>query len=206
MKKLLITFTAFLIVPPFAQCETYISGNIGDAVWTIAGSPYILTGNLEADSLTIEAGVHVQADYYAQITINEHLAVNGTETDSVVFTSGQTSWKKIYFDDFSSAQISYAVFENISSESSIISVGYYVPIIIKNSFFGNVQCGTLFSYITFGSIENCFLNNITCESRVINSANILLTDVQIANCTAPIFYKSGSLDYSFYHSCWVFSN
>jgi hypothetical protein len=95
--SLSISFITFLSV--FA--ETDITSDITtDATWDLAGSPYILTGDIDVTSpddpvLTVEAGVEVRFNSNASLRIGNNtysenmggLMVQGTEADPVLFTS-----------------------------------------------------------------------------------------------------------------------
>jgi hypothetical protein len=78
---------------------TDVSGTINvDSTWTKANSPYHVTGEVtvaEGSILTIEAGVNVLFDAPVGITVDGAIDVRGTETDSVRFVPGETTWTGI---------------------------------------------------------------------------------------------------------------
>ena len=81
----------------YAQVEGLVSG-----VWTLADSPYCLSGDVEIaanTSLTIEAGVKVVAYGPYGITVNGSLQANGTAYEPIVFTyyDAVPGWKGIRF-------------------------------------------------------------------------------------------------------------
>ena len=89
---------------------TYVSGLISsDTTWTVADSPYIVTGSIlveEGVTLTIEPGVVVKFNSGKGMRIDGELIARGTETESIVFTSNQSSpalgdWVNILFTDSS---------------------------------------------------------------------------------------------------------
>lgn len=76
-----------------------------DTTWTLANSPYIITGNVLVEhgvSLTIEPGVEVKFDGYYYMQIEGKLVTEGTENDMITFTSNKDSpsprdWRSIKF-------------------------------------------------------------------------------------------------------------
>jgi hypothetical protein len=88
--------------------DTYVSFVIStDTTWTLAGSPYIVVGNLLVDNgvtLTIEPGVEVRFDGYYFLQVEGVLIADGTATDMITFTSNMSSpapddWESIIFMD-----------------------------------------------------------------------------------------------------------
>ncbi len=107
---LLFIFFLAVVLPVSASADTNVSGIIStDTVWTQAGSPYIVTGNVLVSSgvtLTIEPGVTVRFDSNTGIQVDGELIAAGTDTDNIVFTSNQASpapgdWGYIFFTDTS---------------------------------------------------------------------------------------------------------
>ena len=118
LNGLRFTLCMFLIL--FASANkaagaTNVSGNITtDTPWTLAGSPYIVTGDIyvygaNSPTLTIEAGVTVKFNQYRMLYIGSGAtpgALNavGTATAPIIFTSSQATptsgyWGGIYFSD-----------------------------------------------------------------------------------------------------------
>jgi hypothetical protein len=65
-----------------------------DTTWTLANSPYIITGNVLVElgkNLTIEPGVEVKFDGFYSIQIEGKLVAEGTENNMITFTSNKTS-------------------------------------------------------------------------------------------------------------------
>ena len=79
------------IFPASARAETIVSSDIiSDTTWTLAGSPYVVSGFLEIDSsvtLTIEPGVVVKFDTGAELSVSGALRAEGTESQPIYFTS-----------------------------------------------------------------------------------------------------------------------
>ncbi|MBA4312106.1 MAG: hypothetical protein C0417_05710 [Chlorobiaceae bacterium] len=96
-----------------------VSGN-QSGTWTLSNSPYSVVGDVTVPAgltLTIEPGVIVKLDSALSITINGVLIANGTETDSIIFTTSNTiqdvgQWKQLRFTNNSLiSNITYCIFE-----------------------------------------------------------------------------------------------
>ncbi|MGH3079831.1 MAG: DUF6531 domain-containing protein, partial [Gaiellaceae bacterium] len=99
-----------------ARAATNISGTLtGVHTWTLAGSPYVLTGNTTiaaGASVTIEAGVVVQGNHQLRtLTVNGTLTANGTSAQPVTFTSTSDSapgqWLGIVFNSGSTGTLKF---------------------------------------------------------------------------------------------------
>jgi|GEM_PF-3517546 len=117
---------------------TLIQGDLENSVWTLEGSPYIVTGRLsipESDELTIEPGVVIKfmpwdTENHPRLDVFGTLTAIGTEENPIVFTSykddsyggdsnedGDSSqpapgdWTKIYFANDSEGIIEHAIIQ-----------------------------------------------------------------------------------------------
>ncbi len=123
MKKISLNevkkYTLLLCVLWFGSIHvsaTNVSGLIStNTVWTLANSPYIVTGNILVNTgvaLTIQPGVIVKFNSGLSIQIDGTLLAQGTIIDSITFTSNTTqaagAWGYIYFSNTSTD----AVYEN----------------------------------------------------------------------------------------------
>lgn len=111
-----VFFAAFVLASKVNAATEVSSTIVTDTTWTLANSPYIVTGNIlvnEGVTLTIEPGVDVKfedylaSNYYGYyIRIDGTLVARGTEEDKITFTSNNIdshpiNWGKIYFSDTS---------------------------------------------------------------------------------------------------------
>ena len=90
-KRILATaaLAAILFAPRPAEPATFVSG-VQSGTWTLAGSPYIVTGNvsvLPATALTIQAGVKVRVRPGLYILTNGTLVTQGTQAQPVIITA-----------------------------------------------------------------------------------------------------------------------
>ena len=89
-----------------APMKTDVSGTIiTNTTWTLAGSPYILTGDLVVASgitLTVEPGAVVMGQGGTELKVRGHLQAVGTPTQPITFTSatdsGPHEWSGLVFD------------------------------------------------------------------------------------------------------------
>ena len=105
-----VQLTAPGLIPAgdFTQA-TEVSGIIAsDTVWTLAGSPYIVTGNVLVQSgvqLIIEPGVQVRFNADRALQIDGELVAQGTGDTPIIFTSNVGTspgdWGYILFSDSS---------------------------------------------------------------------------------------------------------
>ena len=115
------------VVLPQIAGATDVSGLLAeDAVWTLPGSPYVVTGNVLVGgdaTLTIEPGVTVAFDSGNSLQIAGVLVARGTSDDTIVFTSNLAEpapgdWGTILFSD-SSADATFDVDGNFIDGSII---------------------------------------------------------------------------------------
>jgi hypothetical protein len=91
---LLVTIAAGLAFARPAEADTHVSGAYYiDTTWSLAGSPYILDGNVAVRSgvtLTIEPGVIVKFNgQFRELFVDGTLSAVGTGSSPIVFTSIQ---------------------------------------------------------------------------------------------------------------------
>jgi len=99
-----------LITASGLMAQTNVSGHISsDSTWAIAGSPYIVKGDVYVNNgtvLIIEAGVDVKFDDDKFLQVNGTLIARGTSDNQITFTNNQSNWGYIFFSD-SSTDASY---------------------------------------------------------------------------------------------------
>jgi len=84
-----ILLLGLLLVPHLVHAQTDVSGS-QSGVWTLAGSPYRVTGQLTVPSgqtLTIEPGVEVNFQGHYKFTVNGKLMAIGAEGAMIRFTT-----------------------------------------------------------------------------------------------------------------------
>ena len=93
---------AFLLIFLSADAQTYVSGGIfTSTVWTLAGSPYIITDDVVVFDdlvLSIEPGVVIQVHPDKRIELrNSRLVAIGTEAQGILFTctDASSTWQGI---------------------------------------------------------------------------------------------------------------
>jgi len=143
---LLIAFT-FSLLPNSVKAETLIDGNImGNIIWSFSQSPYVVSGQVsvtEGATLTIEPGVVVKfLDVTSGLYVSGSLAVQGTESQPVYFTSyqddsvgGDTNmdsadslpypgdWDGIILGDFTNASYTFSHTQIQYSENGVTLAG-----------------------------------------------------------------------------------
>lgn len=131
MKAHIFLLFCLLLITQLAA-DTAISGTISSSqTWTLAGSPYIITGSVTVNGpaqpiITIQAGVQVRFNAGAGIILGNAnwnserggMVVNGSEASPVLFTANLDSpspgwWNYIYTHTYTSPanSFNYAVFE-----------------------------------------------------------------------------------------------
>ncbi len=192
MRALIFSLIAvILVLPGTVFSQTYIAGSYGDAIWTIAGSPYIVTGTAFFETLTIEPGVEVYFDAYAELRIEENIAINGTPEDSVIIRNGATHWEEIWLGTTSGAwfllhDINYTIFEGGDNS------GWH----------GIIYCerGDL-------SFRNCTFRNMNGTVINMNGQIVNVLDCDFYNNSSNInMVRSGDHDNAIIRDCRFYNN
>ena len=81
--------------------STVSSGPVIGATWTLAGSPYCISGDISVFGLTIESGVQVLVDGPFEIQVVTTINAIGTEAAPITFAARDESipWKGLLFVD-----------------------------------------------------------------------------------------------------------
>lgn len=124
MMKKLIAIVLILHFAKISFAATNVpAGNISGATWTMAGSPYLVGGNITIGSLNIQPGVEVIMQGFYQIKVNGILRAVGTQAQPITFKIQDTTgwyndittaggWRGIYFNEFAgtdSSLLSYCI-------------------------------------------------------------------------------------------------
>jgi hypothetical protein len=121
-------FAAWMSIIGVARADTDVSGDIFNQTWTLAGSPYVVVGNITAGGLIIQPGVQVicQSNYVFEVAAK--LTAVGTAAAPIVFTGTNGGWQGIFFNDASSAStlaycsISNSVNSGIRITNTIVTI------------------------------------------------------------------------------------
>jgi parallel beta-helix repeat protein len=131
--------------------------------WTLAGSPYIVVGNVTVplgQNLTVEPGVQVKFDGYYSIYVEGNLTAVGMETNRINITSNKTTpgpndWRRIEVNSSGHIEIKYSdisycgwgIFLNSSSNNKItdnhISFANWLGIGLNSSSSNTIMDNTL---------------------------------------------------------------
>ena len=183
----ILIFISIMILnmPSLAYSQTVVSGNV-TGVWSLAGSPYLVSGDIEiVDSLIIESGVVVQFNaggYRIRAASGDKFVAIGTETEPIIFEpfigTNPGSWSMLYFDVSSNDDtLSYCIIQNAVDG---INTNNSHPVVINSTIRYNSSYG-INSYDSDITIDSCsiygnvvhgiYLNNYHNynEARVTNS-------------------------------------
>ncbi|MBC8415681.1 MAG: hypothetical protein H8E11_04555 [Candidatus Cloacimonetes bacterium] len=93
MKNIKLTIL-FLFIISFSFADTTIPGGNVNGVWTLAGSPYYIDGEITipmSDMLTIQPGVEIKFNGHYKFIVFGRILAEGTEQDSILFTIADTT-------------------------------------------------------------------------------------------------------------------
>ena len=109
-----------------------LSGSVGPGLYRAVDDIYVEAN----DTLTILPGTRIEFVWPFGFGINGHLTAEGTEEDSIVFTSYENRWNGIVFYESSSTAISYADISNVEVyENSSGGIGcFYSQVAFANCF------------------------------------------------------------------------
>jgi len=120
MRTLIISVFVLALWSSLTLADTIIPGGPVAGTWDLAGSPYLVQGNITLQGyryLTIDPGVDVIFQGHYKFIVYGVLQAIGTETDSITFTAANTSggWHGLRFYDLSSqldsSRLVYCVLE-----------------------------------------------------------------------------------------------
>ena len=119
MKRLkgILLVLCILLYSSYTFAQTNVSGiYFTDTTWTVEGSPYYVIGYVHVSdgvTLTVEPGVEIQYTDAYEILIQGIIVANGTEADSIIFTSfepgisSEATMLRFTEVDLTTSQLSY---------------------------------------------------------------------------------------------------
>jgi hypothetical protein len=192
MKKLCALVAHLIVFSALASAQTNVSGFINaNTTWTLAGSPYIVTGNAllsQGFTLTIDPGVVVKFDNNNALQIDGQLIAIGTVNQRIIFTSNQASpqpgdWAKLHFSDFCVD----AVYDAAGNYLSGTIMKYCDVLYAGSLMWGSIDIQESSPYLTHCRIKNgswCGINFNGDHFRIDSSA--------IRDCAKRgIYYQGG---------------
>lgn len=217
MKKTFLLILSMALFVSVYSLPTPVSGTISaDETWNLAGSPYIVTGNITVGggvTLTIEAGVQVKFDNGRSMF--SHGTINATST---TFTSNDGApipgiWNLFEFYTGASGTLSGCTIEyanyldinpgaSVTINSSVIQNMYYYGIYNGGTLNLNFSTIDLVGYVTYGhglythssSVSN--LNNVNifnCNYGVYittTSSQVNFTDCTLSSNIWPVYFNA----------------
>jgi hypothetical protein len=182
------------------HASTEVTGIIGsDTTWTIANSPYSLTGPVTVNNgvnLTVETGVTVKLNEYS-IQVKGILYAKGSSANSILFTSDPSGSGGITFQSDSNSWneqsgtgcIIENVILNLTSTSingaspkinkntinASININAGTPVISQNAIIGDLEAGIEGSPMIY---NNSITGGIYCEGGFASTPIILCNNVK----------------------------
>ena len=173
-----------LLASVVKNCVAYtsVSGTISsDTTWTIANSPYIVTGSVIVNSgvtLTIESGVTVKIDSGKAFQVSGTLIAKGSSSSKITFTKNSSSnWGYILFNN-SSTDASYDS-SGIYTDGSIMEycvVEYAGGVSVSNN--GAIRMDNAHPFINYCTIQSNSVSGIYAYNL---SGTLKITNSTISN-------------------------
>jgi hypothetical protein len=185
MSKQLVVYLIILLIPVGLLAQTTIPGGDVSGTWTTVNSPYIVTGDLKIQNLTIEPGVEVHFDADYKFDVEGTLQARGFYSDSIIFkrAAGNTSgWEGIVFKNSATASaLEYCRIEGSSHRSGIYSDQATPDIshcrIVNNDADGiNIKATTI-------EISHCFISGNTGHGIFVDNSQLTASNVIIDHNT-----------------------
>lgn len=157
MKTLTFIFI-FIVFCNFIFAQTTIPGGSVSGTWTVAGSPYLIEGEITVhtdSTLVIEPGVDVEFQGNYCLTVIGYLEAVGTEADSIYFFPADTTagWTGIYFAGGSDiSQLVYCTISNCYSPVLCINSS---PVISHSTITSGEYCAIQVIFIGSPEISHC---------------------------------------------------
>ncbi len=158
---IIVSLVLVFTVPGIGQ--TFITGGNVSGMWTLAGSPYYIQGEItvpNGETLTIEPGVDILFQGHYKFNVQGRLLAIGTLSDSIKFTAENTStgWHGIRFNYTS----------NTNDTSKIVYCSFKYGKANTGDYSGPDRCGGAIFIIGFSKV---LISNSLFESNM-NNGNI----------------------------------
>lgn len=172
MKTLSILFALALILltnPARVLSDTtFVSGQIVSQNWNAAGSPYVITGNIQIAGLSIDPGVNILVAGNFEIEVQGVIEAIGTHLSPILFSAkaGVSSWKGIRFQNsYPGSFLKHCIIEK--ANSSGIRIINSAPVINSctirsNQAISSVYGGGVYISTSFADtirIVDCLIEN-----------------------------------------------
>ena len=176
-----------------ASADTYVCGTIAGQHWTIAGSPYRVTCNVNVNLLTIDPGVVVifQSNYLFEV--DGILTALGTSAQPITFTCTNGGWQGIFFNYCENgSELDYCNISAVQGGLSAIDCQSANPVLRSCVLFNNActrEGGGLFvdnrSYPGGDMlVQSCiFSNNTSASNGGAVSAHTGTTVIRFVGCS-----------------------
>lgn len=131
-----------------SSCGTVVPpGPVLDTVWTLAGSPYCVTGDIEIGPLTIEAGVEVRIDGLFGIEVVAPIVAEGTCSQPVLIRgttpSSSPRWNGLRFQGIGPGSVFRHVIVSEAVAGAITLIDSAAPVLEDCVFSDNSPGGAL---------------------------------------------------------------
>lgn len=190
-----LLFICIGLLGSIAYAQTPVTGTVS-GIWTKANSPYLITGNISVPAgskLTIEPGVKVQVQGYFGIQVKGAIAALGSATDSVYFTTADTTgygqtgtpqggWRGIFVTTDVNQDSSKFYYTDISFCKDTFKVNFPYPKLAAVAFFQANK-----AEMANSRIHHC-KGNMTSAALAISYGKTHVHHCLIDNCLTP--YKA----------------
>ncbi|HOD54021.1 MAG TPA: FlgD immunoglobulin-like domain containing protein, partial [Candidatus Cloacimonadota bacterium] len=183
MKKIVMTL-ALLVAVISAFCTNIPAGAVS-GTWTLAGSPYIVQGDIFVNAntnLSINEGVQVQFNRNTSLTVNGNIQINGNVFNRVrlIASSSTYGWKGLVINSATGNNIRYAEISGVKSYPALL-VQNNTNLVFENNIVKNNQISNQSAAAT-AVIKILESGNLSFNSNEIsnNSSNSI---VYISNLT-----------------------
>ena len=188
-------------------CGTIVpAGIVVDEIWTLTGSPYCVTGDIQVSHLTIDPGVEIQVAGSYRIEVLSTITASGTAASPITFTARDTAvpWKGLRFQNTpSGSSFSHCIIEQ-SNGSGVTLVNSVPPVFESCTFRDNTNTGHGGGINATGvagnlDLQNCMFigNTATGHGGALHVAmnagfGLTIADSAFENNTANLFLATGN--------------